>query len=213
MSIATAPLPRARRDVWHRRFGPALALGLVVLPFAAALLWALSAQPLDSRAAAASISESAAIIDEHAAAMIRIGERVAAAARAANDKTWTAYGEHHVSDGRGLERLAASLRETAIIAESDPMHREPVEVAGAILQTRWERLRADGRATALHGSAMVEQTRALASAPRSIVSAADIAELESASRGMVEAGERTVRIAETLLGSVSQMQRWLGVSR
>lgn len=213
MAIATVRLPRVRPDIWHRRFGPVIALGLIFLPFAALLVWASSAPPLDSRALAAQIRESAAVVDEHAAAMIRIGERVAAAAGAADDKTWAAYGAHLVSDGRGLERLAASLRETAVVAEADPMHTGRIEVAAAILEGRWERLRVDGHATALHGSVMVEQARTMATAPRSIVTAADIAELESVSRGMVEAGERAVRIAETLLASTSQIQRWLGVSR
>jgi len=213
MAIATAPLPRVRPDIWHRRYGPALALGLVLLPFAAAVLWTFSAPPVDSRALASSIREAAAVVDEHAAAMIRVGERVAAAAQAANDKTWAAYGAHLVSDGRGLERLAISLRETAVVAEADPMHTGRLEVAAAILEARWERLRVDGHATALHGSVMVEQARTMASAPRSIVTAADVAELESVSRGMVEAGERAVRVAETLLASTSQIRRWLGVSR
>lgn len=213
MAIATTSLPRARPDIWHRKYGPALALGLVFLPFAAAVLWASSAPAVDSRALAISIHESAAVVDEHAAAMIRVGERVAVAARAANDNTWAAYGTHLVSDGRALERLAASLRDTAVVAEADPMHTGRIEVAAAILEGRWERLRIDGRATALHGAVMVEQARTMASAPRSIVTAADVAELESVSRGMVEAGERTVRIAETLLASTSQIQRWLGVYR
>ena len=58
-----------------------------------------------------------------------------------------------------------------------------------------------------------KQARTMATAPRSIVTAADIAELESVSRGMVEAGERAVRISEILLASTSQIQRWLGVPR
>ena len=213
MAIAATPIAGIRPDIWHRKYGPSLAFGLVLLPFAAILLWASSAPPVDSRTLAASIRETAAVVDEHAGAMIRIGERVAAAAQAANDKTWTAYGAHVVSDGRSLERLAASLRDTAVVAEADPMHTGRIEVAAAILEGRWERLRLDGRATALHGSAMVEQARTMSSAPRSIVTAADLAELESVSRGMVEAGERSVRIAETLLSSTSQIQRWLGVSR
>lgn len=213
MAIATVRLPRVRPDIWHRKFGPALALGLVFLPFAAILVWAFSAPPVDSRALAASIRESADLVDEHAAAMIRVGERVAVAAQAANDKVWTAYGAHLVSDGKSLERLAVSLRDTAVVAEADPMHTGRVDVAAAILETRWEQLRVDGRATALHGSVMVEQARTMASAPRSIVTAADLAELESVSRGMIEAGERTARIAETLLSSTSRIQRWLGVYR
>ena len=213
MALATVRLPRVRPDIWHRKFGPALALGLVFLPFAAILAWAFSAPPLDSRALAASIRESAAVVDAHAAAMIRVGDRVAVAAQAANDKVWAAYGTHLVSDGKSLERLAASLRDTAVVAEADPMHTGRIDVAAAILETRWEQLRVDGRATALHGTVMLEQARTMTSAPRSIVTAADLAELESVSQGMVEAGERAVRIAETLLSSTSQIQRWLGVSR
>lgn len=213
MAIATVHLPRVGPDIWHRKFGPVLALGLVFLPFAAILAWAFSAPPLDSRALAASIRDSAEVVEAHAASMVRVGERVTAAAQAANDKTWTAYGSHLVSDGRTLERLAASLRATAVVAEADPMHTGRIDVAAAILETRWEQLRVDGRATALHGEVMLEQARRMASAPRSIVTAADVAELESVSQGMVEAGERAVRIAETLLSSTSQIQRWLGVSR
>ena len=56
MALATVRLPRVRPDIWHRKFGPALALGLVFLPFAAILAWAFSAPPLDSRDLAASIS-------------------------------------------------------------------------------------------------------------------------------------------------------------
>lgn len=213
MAIAATHLPRARPDIWHRKYGAALALGLILLPFVAASLWAFSVPAVDSRALAAQIRESAAVVDDHAAAMIRVGERVAAAAQTASDRTWVSYGAHLVSDGKSLERLAASLRDTAVVAESDPMHTGRIEVAAAMLEGRWESLRIDGRATALHGSVMVEQARRMASAPRSIVTAADIAELESVSRGMVEAGERTVRIAETLLASTSQIQRWLGTSR
>src|SRR3990172_420775 len=147
MALATVRLPRVRPDIWHRKFGPALALGLVFLPFAA--------PPLDSRALAASIRESAVVVDAHAAAMIRVGDRVTAAAQAADDKVWAAYGTHLLSDGKSLERLAASLRDTAVVAEADPMHTGRIDVAAAILETRWEQLRVDGRATALHGTVML----------------------------------------------------------
>lgn len=213
MAIITAPIPQVRRDVWHRRFGPALALGLVLLPFIVGILWAMSASPLDSRGLAAQIREAADVVDSHAVAMVSVGERVAAAARAANDRSWTAYGEHLVSDGRSLERLAGSLRETAVVADADPMHTGRVDVAAAILEARWYQLRADGHATSLHGSVMVEQARTMASAPRAIVTAADIAELEQVSKGMIEAGDRAVSIAETLLVSTDRFRRWFGAAR
>lgn len=216
MAVTATSVRAVRRDVWHRRFGPALALGLVVLPFAAALVWTMSLSPVDHRALAESIRSTAVLVDEHAAVMIRIGERIGSTARASDApsrETWIAYGGHLVSDGRGLEDLAARLRKTAVVAEADPMHRGRVDVAGAILQARWEQLRADGRATALHGGVMAEQARAMGGAPSGIAGAADLVELEQASVGMAEAGERTVRVAEMLLGSVSQMQRWLGISR
>lgn len=58
---------------------------------------------------------------------------------------------------------------------------------------------------------MVEQARNVAATrPSGIVTDADVRELERASAGMVEAGERAVRAADMLLASVSQMQRWLG---
>lgn len=210
---APARLPQVHPDVWHGPLGPAVALGLVVLPFAAALVWAVTLGIPDERTAAVAIRETAAIVDDHAAAMVRIGERIAAAGRAssaADREVWIAYGEHMASDGRGLQTLGERLRATATIAQADPIHRGTVQVAMAT-RARWELLRADGRATAAHGQVMVEQARNVAATrPSGIVTDADVRELERASAGMVEAGERAVRAADMLLASVSQMQRWLG---
>lgn len=217
MAVSAPPIPEVRRDIWHGPLGPALALGLVFLPFAAALLWAMSARPAaDARELAQAVRTTADTVGEHAEVMARIGERIAAAARAAEpaDARWASYAEHLSSDARSLYELETRLRETAIVAAADPMHRGRLDVAGAILEARWEQLRADGRATAVHGSVMAEQARAMAAVPHAeIATDADLIELEQASNGMREAGERTVRVAEQLLSSVSQMQRWLGISR
>lgn len=217
MAVHTAPLPRLRQDVWHGRFGPVLALALVTLPFAAALVWAVSARPLDEASIAGEIRATATLVDDHAAAMIRVGERVSAAASAstAPDRVaWVAYGAHMVADGRGLEALGDRLRQTAIVAEADPLHRGRVDVAAAVLQARWQQLRADGSATAEHGRVMVQMAREQrAGAASPFITAADLGEIERASVGMEEAGERIVRAADMLLASTGQVQRWMGIGR
>lgn len=218
MAVRTIPVHLPRGDVWHGPFGPSLALVLVVLPFAAALVWAMSARPVaDEREIAQAIVATADTVKDHAATMARIGERIAVAARSSTSSDrdrWIAYGDHLVGDARSLADLEARLRGTAVVAQADPIHRERLEVAAAILQARWEELRADGRATALHGSVMGEQARAMAAIPHAgIATDADLRELGSASNGMREAGERTVRVADQILSSVSQSQRGLGIWR
>ena len=218
--IAHAPaLPRP--DVWHRRFGPALALGLVVLPFAAALAWAATRPQLDQATIAAEIRTTAALVDDHAAGMIRIGEKVSTAAAtssAADRAAWVAYGQHMVSDGQSLKILGERLRETATVAEADPLHANvgagSVAVRETYFQARWEQLRADGRAMAEHGRLMIQMARDMtAGASSGIISEADAQEIALASAGMAEAGDRTVRSAELLLASMSQTQRGMGLGR
>ena len=216
MAVSTAPQPRTvPRDVWHGRYGPALALALVVLPFAAALAWAVSLQPIDEGRLADSISATALDVDDHARVMIRVGERVATAAREsavpdAERASWTAYGEHMVADGRALQELAQRLRTTADVVRTDPT--KAWRVDPGMLRSRWEHLRTDGDATAAHGRAMVAQARTVADAGRrlGLVTSDEVAEIERASLGMASAGERIVRIANSLMGSLDQMQRWLG---
>lgn len=214
MAVSSAPHARtARPDVWHGRYGPALALALVALPLAAALAWALSLTSVDQSRFADTISATAMTVDEHATAMVRVGERVAAASlesTTAERGTWIAYGEHMVADGAALRALAQSLRGAADVIRTDPTKAWRVDTG--ILRARWEHLRADGSATAAHGRAMVEQARIMADAGRrlGLVTADDVREIERASLGMVDAGERTVRIANSLMGSLDQMRRWMG---
>lgn len=144
-------------DVWHGRFGPALALVLVVVPLAAAVAWATMLPRFDE-AAVDGIRETAGLISDHAAAMVRVGNNIAVAAKTSSvpDRAaWLAYGEHMVTDGRILEALGERLRKTATVAEADPMHGGSAGLAVAVLHARWAQLRADGRATAEHGRVMV----------------------------------------------------------
>ncbi len=209
---AHAPTLRAR-DVWHGRFGAPLALALVVLPFAAALLWVVTHPAPDAAVMSESIRETAAIVEGTAASMVRIGERMVAVSAAPDRAGWTAYGQHMIEDGRGLQQLGDRLRSTAAVADADPLHTDS-HVAVAVLEARWEQLRADGRATAEHGRVMVRMAADLSAGVRAgILSEADVLEIKSASAGMADAGERIMRTAEMLLASTSQVQRWMGVGR
>lgn len=215
MAVHVPALPRP--DVWHGRFGPGLALSLVLIPFAAALAWAaLAAPPADETTVAATIRDTAVLVDDHAAAMIRIGERISAAAAAssaADKATWAAYGQHMISDGKGLQALSARLRQTATVADGDPLH-SGHNVAIAALQARWEQLRSDGRATAEHGRVMVGMGHEMsAGVATGFITADDARAIDAASTGMVDAGERIMRAANLLLASIDQMQRWMGNSR
>ncbi len=214
MAVHAPALPRA--DVWHGRFGPSLALMLVLVPFAALLAWAALSAPADETDIAVTMSETAALVDRHAEAMIVIGQRITASATAstvADRATWIAYGQHMVSDGQMLQALSARLRQTATVAGTDPLH-SGHNVAVASLQAQWEQVRADGRATAEHGRVMVGMARQMSSGVASgIITAADARAIEDASTGMVDAGERTVRAANVLLASIDQMQRWMGNTR
>ena len=148
--------------------------------------------------------------------MVRIGERLATAAATSNAPeraAWVAYGQHMVSDGSSLRTLGERLRQTATVAEADQLHSSS-SVAVAVLQARWEQLRADGWAMAEHGRVMVQMARDMAAGARSgILGETDVQEIARASAGMAEAGDRVVRSAELLLASVGQAQRWMGTSR
>ncbi|MDE3192315.1 MAG: hypothetical protein KGN00_01385 [Chloroflexota bacterium] len=212
MAVHVPALPRP--DVWHRRFGPTLALLLVLVPFAAILtVAALSAAPADETDVAVTLNDTAALVDSHAEAMLTVGQRITAAAQAssASDRlSWIAYGQHMVSDGKDLQGLASRMRDDAVVAAEDPLH-SGRNVAVSALQARWEQLKADGQTTATHGRVMQSITQDMAPAISSgIVSAADAKKLQDASTGMVDAGERIVSAANVLLASTDQMQRWMG---
>ncbi len=205
-----------RPDVWHGRFGSSIAMGLVLIPFALALAWAaVAAAPADETDVGQTIRDTAGLVDAHAAAMIAIGERIstAAASSSATDKaTWVTYGQHMASDGKGLQVLGDRLRQTATVAEGDPLH-SGRNVSIAALRARWEQLRSDGRATAEHGRVMVAMARDLSGGVATgIITAGDARAIASASNGMVDAGERIVRAANVLIASIDQMQRWMGTS-
>lgn len=214
----TAHTPRiARPDVWHGPYGPALALALVVLPFAAAILWATTLPTVDQATVAASIRETATLVDEHAAAMQRVGERLATSAAAStvpDRAAWVAYGQHMAADGRSLAALGERLRHTATVAEADQAHRGSLSVGTAVLRARWEQLRADGRVTAEHGRVMVQMAGDVDGAVAAgILTREDAGRIREASAGMAEAGERIVQLADLLIASVAQMQRWMGWGR
>lgn len=212
-SVHAAPAPA--RDLWHSRVGAPLVLLLLALPLAIAILWS-GATALDPAAASASIAETATVVEATAASTTRMGERLVKAAEAstATDRdAWIAYGRHMIEDGRGLADLAARLRGTATVAAADPVHRS-TDVAVAVLQARWESLRADGRATIEHGRVMVRMASELgAGIAAGILSEEDVREVRSTAARMVESGERVVRTAELLLADTSLVQRWMGVSR
>lgn len=214
MAVHAPALPRP--DVWHGRFGSSIAMGLVLIPFALALAWAaIAAAPADETDVGQTIRDTAALVDDHAAAMIRIGERIATAAAsstAADRASWSTYGQHMVSDGKGLQVLSERLRQTATVAEGDPLH-SGRNVSIAALRARWEQLRSDGRATAEHGRVMVAMARDLSGGiATGIITADDARAISNASNGMVDAGERIVRAANLLIASIDQMQRWMGAS-
>lgn len=203
------------RDLWHSRAGAPLILVLLALPFAIAILWS-GTTALDPAAASASIVETATVVDGTATSMMRMGERMVKAAEAstATDRdAWIAYGRHMVDDGHALADLAARLRGTATVAAADPVHRS-TDVAVAVLQARWESLRADGRATVEHGRVMVRMAEDLdPGVAAGILSQDDVREVRSTAARMVESGERVVRTSELLLADTSMAQRWMGVSR
>lgn len=212
MAVHVPALPRP--DLWHRRFGPSLALVLVLIPFAAVLTFAaLSAAPADETDVAQSLRDTASLVDAHASSMLVVGQRITAAATASNvsDRAaWIAYGQHLVSDGQTLQGLSARLRDDAAVAASDPLH-SGRNVPIAALQARWQDLQRDAQATAQHGRVMQSISLELAPAiAEGIVSADDAKTLQGASTGMVDAGEQTVRDANILLASTDQMQRWMG---
>jgi hypothetical protein len=212
MAVHVGTLPRP--NIWHRRFGPSLALLIVVIPFAVVLAWmAIAAPPASQTDVAATIRDTAGLVDAHANAMIDIGQRITATATAstASDRiTWIAYGQHMISDGQGLHALGARLRDTATVAEADPLHTGH-NVALAALRARWEELRSDGQATATHGRVMVTMAQEMSSGVQTgMITADDAKAIRDASAGMVDAGERTVRAANMLLASIDQMQRWMG---
>lgn len=214
--MITAPAASApTRDLWHSRIGAPLVLLLLALPLAVAILWS-GTTALDPAAASASIAETAAVVEATAASTTRMGERMlkaAEASTAADRDAWIAYGRHMIEDGRGLADLAARLRGTATVAAADPVHRS-TDVAVAVLQARWESLRADGRATTEHGRVMVRMAGDLGpGVAAGILSQEDVAEVRSTAARMVESGERVVRTAELLLTDTSLAQRWMGVSR
>ncbi|MBU6422942.1 MAG: hypothetical protein KGQ88_02770, partial [Chloroflexi bacterium] len=155
MAVHVPALPRP--NVWHRRFGPPLALLLVVIPFAAILaVVGLSAAPADETDVAGTLTATAPLIDAHANAMTTVGERVTQAAQAstaADRLTWIAYGQHLISDGKTLHDLAAQVRDDAAVAASDPLH-SGRNIPVAALEARWEQLKQDGQATAEHGRVM-----------------------------------------------------------
>lgn len=205
------------RDLWHGRFGSALVLMAVALPFAAALVWAATLPRIDDASVSASIRTTASLVDHHAAAMIRVGERIvgaAAASSAADRSVWASYGQHMIADGRGLQDLGGRLRGTAVVAQADLIHRGNVDVAAAALEARWEQLRADGRATAEHGRVMVGMAADLSAGVREgMLTNTDVQEIRQASAGMAEAGDQVARCADSLLSSTAQMRRWMGIGR
>lgn len=204
------------QDLWHGRFAAPLALLLVALPFAAALAWAATHPAPDAATSAQRIRETADVVEGTAASMVAVGGRVVRSAEAstATDRAgWIAYGQHMIEDGRALEELGQRLRGTAVVAGADPMH-STTDVAAAVLEARWERLRADGRATAEHGRVMVQMASDLGAGVRSgIINDADVAEIRATAQRMVDAGDRVVRTAEMLLAETSLVQRWMGVGR
>jgi hypothetical protein len=215
MATNVSVMPRG--NVWHRRFGPAMALAIIAVPLAVVLLW-LAMQPrVDPASMGIEVRQTAALVDEHASAMVRIGERIVASATgstAPSRLVWIAYGQHMISDGKVLTDLAARISSTATVAETDPLHGSNAGLSAAVLQSRWEQLRADGRATATHGRVMIQMADQLGGAVRDgILTDADVQQIRAASAGMVDAGDRCAGAAGMLLASADQMQRWMGSNR
>lgn len=206
-----------RASVWHRRPGPFLVLALVFLPFAAALVWSSTLPRPNAPAIAAEVRSTAAMVDDHAAVMVRVGSTMAAASGRSerpDRAAWSSYAQHMLADAGVLAALAARLRVDAAVAEGELQRSAPAGVLVAVLEARWLEMRADGRATAEHGRVMVRMAADLEAGVREgMLSNADARAIQAASAGMVDAGERIARAANGLLGTVDQMRRWTGSTR
>ena len=212
MAVHATTFPRT--DVWHGRFGPTLALLLVTIPFAVALVWIGTLPRGDPATIARDIQATATMIDDHGATMVRVGERMAAAAAvstASDRAAWAAYAQHVISDGRSMTALAERLRSAAAFAAATDPSRASTSVAVAVQSARWRELRADGAATASHGRLMSQMAGDLGpGVAAGILSPGDVSDIMRASSGMVEAGERIVRSADMSLGSLDQVRQWMG---
>ncbi len=218
MAVHVPALPRT--DVWHGRYGSVLAMLAVLLPFALVLIWAALQATSSQVSVADDIRATAALVDDHAAVMDRVGDRIAAAAAtssAADRETWRAHGQHMISDGASLRSLAARLRGMVAAIGSDPLHSGASLIGGtsgdtlAAYAAVWRDLRADALSAAIHGRAMLQMASDLEpGVARGMLAADDVSQLRAASSGVVAAGDGVARIGDAQLSSIDQMQRGMG---
>lgn len=218
MAVHAPAIPRA--DVWHGRFGGVIALGLVILPFVALLLWAITLPVPSEASIGEQLASTAGLLDDHAAAMTRAGEALAAAATtstASDRDRWIGHGQRLAAEGGSIRALAERLRSTA--ASLDPLRQSSSFVGGtsvgalAAYASRWQAVRAEALATADHGRAMASLGADLdVAVGRGLLSAGDAAAVRAAASAMISAGDELVRTADMQLAAIERMQRGMGIT-
>ena len=211
MASAT-PLP-ARPDVPIHRDAFVTAM-LVVSLLGAGMLFALwgvaQTMTTDQVGVGSALNATAAVVDEHAGAMVDHGNRLLAAAqRGTGDdrEHWISDAQHMIADGNGLRALAERLRVEARLLGESPSHY--TNASAGTFAAKAQALRAAGQAAIEHGRAMIEHGDAmaeLARQPGSSVSSVDADLMRSDSPRIVDAGERVVRVAEMLAASADQLR-------
>ncbi len=203
----------ARRDVpisgdaFRKTMGLFAAGGVAVL----VALWVIAQiLSLGEQGVATRLLSTAALIDEHAAAMIDHGGRLLAAASAGSGpdrEHWIGDARHMISDGDSLHALATRLRAAA--SELGERPEQYTNARAQLLDARAATLRADGEAAIAHGRAMIDHAvlmNELARQPGSAVTAAD-AELMSADAArIVDAGQRVLSVAGSLDALANQLR-------
>jgi hypothetical protein len=211
--MAHARTLSARRDVPITRDAFRSAMELFAASGVALLvgLW-IVAQVLSAgeQGVATQLLSTAALIDEHAAAMTDHGERLLAAATAgtgADRAHWLGDARHMIADGATLQALATRLRTTA--SELGDRPEQFTNASGAMLDARAAALRADGASTIAHGHMMVDHAvlmSDLARQPGSAVTIADAQLMSGDAARIIDAGERVLHVAGSLGARADQLR-------
>lgn len=187
---------------------------LAALAFVTAALALAASEPFASTTGVATELRAAAVaIDEHAATMTADAERLAQVARSAggpDQAVWLARAQHMSSDAESLHAFARRLRASAAALGDEPARR--VNASANTLATHAQLLTADAQATIAHGRAMMDDATYLATlaTPGRTVTEADAAVVRVNAMRIVDAGERTLRIATRVNAGADQLQRAFG---
>ncbi len=198
------------RALFLTLFGVVAAGALIV----AASILSVPSSTATQEGVASGLLETAAVIDAHGAAMMDHGRRLADAARKSTGpdrEHWIADGEHMVVDGQSMTALANRLRSAARLLGSSPTTRAEVDLGS--LSGEAESLIAEGRGAIAHGKAMVDHAAVmlqLARQPGSGVTVADAQLMADDAPNIIDAGERVLKIGQSLRAFVDQLQRSLG---